>query len=148
MSTDQVEYYKEAYALFDADHNGCIDVQELGEVMRSCGMDPTEDEVRTMIASVDADNTGTIDFDEFLVMMEDFRGETRIHYTEEKLCEAFQAMDFDNNGLITASDLINVAKSHGDEMSEKEALELMKEGDADGDGVINFEDFCKVNSQL
>ncbi|KAJ3027353.1 UNVERIFIED_CONTAM: calmodulin-like 3 [Siphonaria sp. JEL0065] len=144
MSLDQIEYYKEAYNLFDADHNGSIDVYELGEVMRSCGLDPTDEEVRNMIASVDVDQTGTIDFDEFMIMMEDFRGETRLHYTPEKLEEAFKAMDFDGNGYISAADLVAVVKGHGDELSEKEALEMIREGDADGDGQINFDDFCKT----
>ncbi|KAI9329081.1 putative calmodulin [Obelidium mucronatum] len=135
MSVDQIEYYKEAYNLFDADHNGSIDVYEL---------DPTDEEVRNMIASVDVDNTGTIDFDEFMIMMEDFRGETRLHYTPEKLEEAFKAMDFDGNGFISAADLIAVVKGHGDELSEKEALEMIREGDVDGDGQINFDDFCKL----
>ncbi|KAJ3389411.1 hypothetical protein HDU84_008742 [Entophlyctis sp. JEL0112] len=67
-NADLVEYYREAYTLFDADHNGYIDVHELGDVMRSCGMDPTEEEVRAMIAVVDVDGTGTIDFDEFLLL--------------------------------------------------------------------------------
>ncbi|KAI8823301.1 calmodulin-like protein [Chytriomyces cf. hyalinus JEL632] len=144
ISDEQIEYYREAYNLFDADHNGSIDVHELGEVMRSCGMDPTEDEVRNMIASVDVDNTGTIDFDEFLLMMEDFRGETRLHYTPEKLQEAFEAMDFDENGFISAADLIAIVRLHGEDLSGEEALEMIKEGDADGDGQVSFEDFCKL----
>jgi Ca2+-binding EF-hand superfamily protein len=52
--------------LFDKDKNGVIDLEELGEVMRSVGMDPTEDDLRAMIEGVDVDNTGTIDFEEFL----------------------------------------------------------------------------------
>ncbi|KAI8613046.1 hypothetical protein BC830DRAFT_1066998 [Chytriomyces sp. MP71] len=147
LTDEQIDYYREAYTLFDADHNGFIDVQELGEVMRSCGMDPTEDEVKAMIASVDVDQTGTIDFDEFLIMMEDFRGETRVHYTPEKLQEAFEAIDHDSNGFITAADLMAIVRSHGEELSGEEAMEMIKEADADGDGQISFADFCKLLSR-
>ncbi|KAJ3122115.1 hypothetical protein HK100_012124 [Physocladia obscura] len=147
-----VEYYREAYNIFDADHNGSIDVYELGNVMRSCGMDPTEDEVKQMISGVDVDGTGTIDFDEFLMLftlnlikkMEDFRGETRLRYTAEKLDEAFKAMDLDGNGFISAADLINVVKRHGEDLLGEEALDMIREADADGDGVVNFSDFCEL----
>ncbi|KAJ3350540.1 hypothetical protein HDU83_009562 [Entophlyctis luteolus] len=143
-NADLVEYYREAYTLFDADHNGYIDVHELGDVMRSCGMDPTEEEVRAMIAVVDVDGTGTIDFDEFLLLspcnlkilistkflagwyMEDFRGETKLHFTPEKLEEAFRAVDVDGNGFISAADLIHVVKGLGEELSGEEALEMAR----------------------
>ena len=37
--------------------------------MRSLGQNPTEAQLRDMINEVDADETGTIDFPEFLNMM-------------------------------------------------------------------------------
>ncbi len=36
-------------------------------VMQSLGINPTEEELLNMIKDVDLDNTGTIDFDEFLL---------------------------------------------------------------------------------
>ena len=38
--------------------------------MKALGLKATTEEVRKMIEDVDADNSGTIDFSEFLVMME------------------------------------------------------------------------------
>lgn len=42
---------------------GDISAEELGEVMRSLGQNPTETELRDMIDELDLDRTGTIDFD-------------------------------------------------------------------------------------
>jgi Ca2+-binding EF-hand superfamily protein len=113
-------------------------VMELKDVMRSLGMvtppppqqkkytkDPTDEEVRKMIQTADVDRTETIDFDEFLVMMEQFRGEARLQFTDEKLMEAFAAMDFDENGVISTSDLISILKLHGEDLSEKVFAQLM-----------------------
>lgn len=61
--------YRESFALFDKNGDGAIDVKELGQVMRSLGQDPTEDELKDMIHDVDSDNNGTIDFNEFLTIM-------------------------------------------------------------------------------
>ena len=46
-----------------------IVLQELATVMRSLGQNPTEAELQDMINEVDEDGNGTIEFDEFLVMM-------------------------------------------------------------------------------
>jgi Ca2+-binding EF-hand superfamily protein len=42
-------------------------MHELAAVMQSLGISPTEEELYNMIKDVDIDNTGTIDFDEFLL---------------------------------------------------------------------------------
>ena len=43
--------------------------QELGTVMRSLGQNPKEEELNEMINEIDEDGNGTVDFDEFLIMM-------------------------------------------------------------------------------
>ena len=46
---------QEAFSLFDKDGGGSISYSELGSVMRSLGQNPTEDELKEMIAEVDED---------------------------------------------------------------------------------------------
>ena len=43
--------------------------KELGTVMRSLGQNPNEEELNDMIKEIDEDGNGTVDFDEFLIMM-------------------------------------------------------------------------------
>lgn len=43
------------FLLFDKDGNNTITVRELGTVMRALGQKPTEEELRTIIAEIDAD---------------------------------------------------------------------------------------------
>ena len=50
--------------------SGTITTKELGTVMRSLGQNPTEAELQDMINEVDADGNGTIDFPEFLNLMQ------------------------------------------------------------------------------
>ncbi|KAJ3191714.1 calmodulin-like 3 [Irineochytrium annulatum] len=142
LSAEQREYYQEAFNLFDKDENGGIDIYELGEVMRSCGMDPSEEELQAMIGRVDVDHTGTIEFEEFLTMIDDFTFNSL--RTESQITEAFKAMDADHNGFISAADLLAVLQSLDEVISGEEALEMIKHGDMDGDGQVGFEDFAKV----
>ena len=46
-----------------------IQFQELATVMRSLGQNPTEAELQDMINEVDIDGSGSIEFNEFLMMM-------------------------------------------------------------------------------
>lgn len=45
--------------MFDKDGDGTVSTEELGEVMRSMGQNPTEKELMDMIAEVDVDGTCT-----------------------------------------------------------------------------------------
>lgn len=51
---------KEAFLVFDKDGDGTVSTEELGEVMRSMGQNPTEKELMDMIAEVDVDGTCNI----------------------------------------------------------------------------------------
>ncbi len=55
LNEDQIEEFKEAFALFDKDGDGTITTKELGTVMRSLGQNPTEAELQDMINEVDVD---------------------------------------------------------------------------------------------
>jgi Ca2+-binding EF-hand superfamily protein len=46
LSAHELDCLKEAFSLFDADHDGEITVNELGRVMRNHGLNPTEDELK------------------------------------------------------------------------------------------------------
>ncbi|KAJ0419370.1 hypothetical protein BJY00DRAFT_314203, partial [Aspergillus carlsbadensis] len=69
LTADQIAQFKEVFAVFDKDGTGDITATELGEVMRSLGQNPTDTELQDIIDELDVDRTGTIDFDEFLILM-------------------------------------------------------------------------------
>ncbi|KAJ3406900.1 hypothetical protein HDV05_005696, partial [Chytridiales sp. JEL 0842] len=147
LTPEQIEYYKEAYTIFDHDSNGVIDMTELSEVMQSLGINPTEEELYNMIKDVDLDNTGTIDFDEFLLIMEPMVSTQLEKQTAEQLKESFEAMDADGDGWITVEDLMVVFKGIGEGVPAEEALRMVGEADMDGDGKVGFEDFKKGHKE-
>lgn len=69
LTEEQITEFKEAFSVFDKNGDGNISAKELGIVMRSLGQNPTEKELDKLINDADKDGNGTIDFDEFLVMM-------------------------------------------------------------------------------
>lgn len=143
LSDEQIEEFKEAFALFDKDGDGSITTCELGTVMRSLGQNPTETELQDIINEVDADGNGTIDFEEFLAMM---AKQCMKADSEEELREAFKVFDKDGNGYISAAELRHVMTNLGEKLTDEEVEEMIREADIDGDGQVNYDEFVKMMS--
>ncbi|KAF9028903.1 EF-hand [Hymenopellis radicata] len=141
MTTEQVSEFKEAFSLFDKDNDGTITTAELGTVMRSLGQNPTEAELQDMINEVDADGDGTIDFPEFLSMMSKRVPDLD---SEEEIRQAFMVFDKDKNGTISASELKQVMAGLGEHLTDAELDAMIKEADADNNGVIDYAEFLKM----
>ena len=61
-------WYK-IFVTFDRDGGGDVDLRELGLMFRQLGQKPSEREMNLLIEEVDADLSGTIDFEEFCCLM-------------------------------------------------------------------------------
>lgn len=141
LTPDQLEEIKEAFAMYDLDGNGVITTRELGSVMRTLGLNPTEAEILNFIKEVDTDNSGTISLKEFSVLM---AGKLKNIDTEEDIIEAFKVFDVANKGYITVHEMRHVMTNLGEKLTEQEIDDMMREADSDGDGIINYQDFVKI----
>lgn len=141
LTEEQIAEFKEAFQIFDKDGDGLITTKELGTVMRSLGQNLSEDELKTMIEEVDTDKSGTIDFQEFLGLMAWKMKETDI---EEELIEAFKVFDRDGNGLISAHELRFVMSTSGEQLTDEDIEEMIREADENGDGYIDYEEFVRM----
>nr|QGQ62246.1 Troponin C [Demodex brevis] len=63
------EELREAFRLYDKEGNGYIKTSDLREILRALNDKLTADELDEMIAEIDTDGSGTVDFDEFMEMM-------------------------------------------------------------------------------
>lgn len=142
LNEQQIAIFKEAFSLFDKDGGGTISNQELGAVIRSLGQDATEAELQEMIAEIDQDGNGEIDFDEFCALMAKKLMEG--NDTDEELQQAFKIFDRDGNGLISVAELKHIMAALGEKLTDEEANETMKDADLDHDGHLNYEEFVKL----
>merc|ERR1711937_37592 len=141
LSEDEVEEIKEAFDLFDNDGSGAISVNELTSAMQSLGFDVKHAVVYNMVADLDADGSGEIEFGEFLDVM---TAKLSDKNTKEEIDRVFKLFDKDRNGTLEADDLSRVCKELGEEMSEEDVRECIQRCDLDGDGVVNLDDFYNV----
>ncbi|ONH96724.1 hypothetical protein PRUPE_7G147800 [Prunus persica] len=66
---------------------------------------------------------------------------------EDELREVFRYFDGDGDGKISASELRAYFGSIGEYMSHEEAEAVIKDLDADGDSLLDFEDFLQLMSR-
>ncbi|TWW56202.1 Troponin C, skeletal muscle [Takifugu flavidus] len=136
--------FKAAFDMFDTDGGGDISTKELGTVMRMLGQNPTREELDEIIEEVDEDGSGTIDFEEFLVMMVRLLKEDQAGKSEEELAECFRVFDKNGDGYIDREEFALIIRSTGEPISEDEIDELMKDGDKNADGMLDFDEFLKM----
>ena len=94
-----------------------------------------------MIADIDQDQSGSIEFSEFLQLMKRRMRDTE---TEEELIEAFKVFDRDSNGLITWTDLKAVFQQIGEKLNDAEYEDIIKSGDKDNDNALNYDEFIRM----
>jgi len=105
--------------------------------MRSLGQDPSPIELKELIEEVDVDRSGSIDFEEFKALIIAREGDR-----QSRLKLAFSVFDKDNSGRITAEEMHGVMSQF--ELTDSELEEMIKEVDQDGNGSIDFEEFCQL----
>jgi calcium-binding protein CML len=72
MSDEDVTSYKNQFEACDEDGGGTISNDELKTVLRKCGVQVTDAEVKRYIEEFDTDGDEVLDFGEFLGMMHKF----------------------------------------------------------------------------
>ena len=141
MSGPFEQELKDAFALFDLDKDGKITEKELASVMKKLGSFTSDADVLEMIREVDLDKNGTIDFAEFVVMMT--KNQRKLDHDKE-LMGAFKVFDKNGDGKINAAEVFAAMRELGDAVTQEEAQQMVKEADLDGDGQIDFSEFCKM----
>ena len=81
---------------------GTIDAKELKVAMRALGFEPKKEEIKKMIADIDKDGSGSIDFEEFLDMMTAKMSDKDFEKPEEAISESLRSGTFNYDFSGTA----------------------------------------------
>ncbi len=94
-----------------------------------------------MINEIDSDSHCTIDFPEFLTMMA-----KKMNHTDyqEDIMETFRVLDKDGSGLLTVDVMRKIILNMGDNVTDAEVDEMLKDADIDESGKLNYVDFIKI----
>lgn len=141
LSEEQKQEIREAFDQFDTDGSGSIDAKELKVAMRALGFELTREEIREMIRSVAGANVPAIDFNQFMEMM----GQKILQRDPyQEILKAFELFDKDHNGSISLKDLKAATIELGENLTDDELREMIKEADRDLDGEVGKLEFVNV----
>ncbi|XP_078109966.1 troponin C, skeletal muscle-like [Sander vitreus] len=144
LTEEMIAEFKAAFDMFDTDGGGDISTKELGQVMRMLGQNPSREELDAIIEEVDEDGSGTIDFEEFLVMMVQQLKEDSAGRSEEELSECFRIFDKNGDGFIDREEFGEILHLTGEPVVEEDIDEMFGEADNNKDGRIDFDEFLKM----
>ena len=145
ISDRQVRSLKNAFSLFDKDHDGKITIYEIERVLKFLGKSPTDYVYKDMLKDYDMYGTGTITFPEFLqIMSQKPQAEVQYALNESEINDMFRLFDKNGDGFITGNEIKHVMDTYGDSLTEAQINEMMSEADINGDGKINYEEFMKI----
>jgi len=148
LSDAMLSEFKAAFDIFDTDGGGDISTAELGTVMKMLGQNPSREELDEIIEEVDEDGSGSIDFEEFLVMMVRLLKEDQAGKSEEELAECFRVFDKNGDGMIDRDEFAEILRSTGEAITDEEIDELLKDGDKNADGALDFDEFLKMMENI
>ena len=141
LSEETKADYMDAFNMFDTNHDGTINSQKMGEIMRKLGINPTEQQLLQLIENVSKSGNKKITFDDFVDLMEQRNKEDD---NEVEIINAFRIFDKENNGLISNEELFHIIRTFGETLTDKEIEDIISEADVDGDGYINYEEFVRM----
>jgi calcium-dependent protein kinase len=142
LSEDQIKTLREMFSKLDENGDGHVTAQELTAGMASAGLKEIPPDLLQIMKDIDADGSGKIDYTEFLAATLDQK-----MYLQDSVCwAAFGKFDKDGSGDISLDELKLVLGDEDvqDVMAIKNAEEIMKQIDEDGNGTINFDEFMRM----
>ncbi|XP_072043251.1 neo-calmodulin-like [Amphiura filiformis] len=137
----RVSSIKKEFLLIDKNGDGKITAKELGAVLKQVGEDPNKKQLKDMIASVDTDGSGTLDFNEFVnLIIKQVKEQPQDNslIINPDVLAAFKVYDKNGDGKVSKKEIKQVLKDMlGKGFSDEIALmaeDMIAVADTDGDG--------------
>ncbi|XP_038066078.1 neo-calmodulin-like [Patiria miniata] len=142
-SSEKNKVYKKEFSKYDKNRDGRMNTNELRALLRALNRNPTETSLKKMMADIDENKNGSIEYDEFVKLMNRLDGEI-----SRELAPTFEKHDKDNSGFISADELDAVFQEMGIELTPEGLQAEIKSVDLDGDGNLSFQEFKKLIGRI
>jgi len=127
-------FFREA----DTDHAGYLTLQELTNMLRSHGYKMSDEQIRGMFNSLDAQGDNKVTLEEFM----DAMGERPPHeHKSARMRQVFRSFDRNGDGKIDASELKAAFEQMRQHLSDDEVQRMMSMIDTQHKGYIDYEEF-------
>lgn len=109
--------------------------KELTLALQFSGRNPSQ----KIVKSYWKNSTTSVSYSEFCDIMRKVKPNTK-----NDLVLAFKKMDINGDGLISFGELKKALTMYGEKMDESDVQEILEEADDNGDGRLDYEEFCEM----
>ena len=109
--------------------------------MPSLGFEAKNATIFQMIADMDADGSGELDFPEFFHLM---TAKTDSANSKESIQKLFKLFDDDHTESISLDNLRRVASDLAEDADDEELTEMIRRADDNGDMSVSFDEFYHI----
>merc|ERR1719482_1039959 len=156
LTEDNIEMFRKTFNKWDEDESGALGKAEISEMFRSLGLNLSSEQLDSIIAEVDKDKSGEIEFDEFCCMMAKLKGfrkriQPREYLEAEELHrfrQAFNYFDTSGDGTIDGSELDALLRKLNTPVPAAKISVLLQKYDEDKSGELDFYEFCAMMVDL
>merc|ERR1711870_3690 len=132
---DEDEIIKEAFGVFDTNKDGLLDPQDIAQVIRAIGKNPTQKEANEIAKEAG----GPVTVDQVAKFCK--RKFPKPSDQDRGMRAAFEALDKDGNGTIMEAELRQILTTLGDALTIKELDLILREIETDSFGNIYYDSF-------
>ena len=111
LTPGQQQEIRVAFKRFDADGNGTVDSSELSKMMREMALEPSEDDVKELMDSLDTNRDGKFEYEEFAAIVS-----RRLLIAEgrDEMDAAFTCFDINQDETLQTEEVRHLLTTVGD----------------------------------
>lgn len=143
LTKDSRKAIKDTFALFDSDHDGKVSKAEIGAMMRTMGYLSCSRQLDDIIARLDSDGNGYIDYQEFESFALKINMVRQDSLDDPDFRAAFDMLDKNKDGFIDKSELKFFMSKFGDTHAEEDSIKTIMDADTNGDGKIDYKEYVQ-----
>ncbi|XP_039494469.1 calmodulin [Drosophila santomea] len=143
LSEEQVKDLQIAFAIFDDQDTKVIPITNLRALMLTVAHNPSDGELQDIYVEIDADGTGELYLSDFLYIMSQRYANMS---TEDEIIAAFRVFDKQGTGLISETEFRHIMQNMGEQLTDDELEEIIRDANSDLEGNIDYVRFVKMMS--
>lgn len=142
LKEEDVKELNDIFKEIDRNGDGALSLPELKngleKIKKVKQLNFSEKELEELFSNIDLDSNGVINYNEFIAATFDRKKSN----TKEYVYQAFKTFDVNKDGKISIKELEKIITAENEE-DVKEMQSLFAKIDTNGDGEIDFDEFCK-----
>ncbi|EDV53618.1 calmodulin [Drosophila erecta] len=143
LTKEEVKDLEIAFSIFDDQDTKVIPITNLRPLMLAVAYNPSDRELQEIYDEIDADGTGELYLSDFLYIM--YQRYANMS-TEDEIIAAFKVFDKEGTGVISETEFRHIMKNMGEQLTDDEVEEIIRDANSDLEGNIDYVRFIKVMS--